>query len=293
MLNDINVGYIGGAVALEGSDGQIESDGRVFPKSDDANCVAGALRKAALRAGVHLVERADVVSVKAVAESDAINTDSESRPDVARCDSSEPAPSLSRETAAGGGPMTEFEVTMLARAPVGVAATAAREKRAETLRCGAVILATGSAPRGYEIAASFGHGMRTPFPSLFSLRIPEGQADGVSPLAELAGISLPDVRVTLELDADHAGAVSGGRASGTARSRQHGSEDLTQRGAMLVTHRGVSGPAILRLSSFAAKQLHDAKYRGMPQTCFRKVPLNNQSGMLNGINEEMMKGINI
>lgn len=97
----------------------------------------------------------------------------------------------------------------------------------------AVVLATGSAPAGYHLAAKLGHDVAKPYPSLFSFRLEDG-----SPLASLAGVSLDDA--TLALD-------------GTKHE---------QGGPLLVTHRGVSGPCALKLSAFAARHLADVHYKG-------------------------------
>jgi predicted Rossmann fold flavoprotein len=37
---------------------------------------------------------------------------------------------------------------------------------------------------------------------------------------------------------------------------------IVQRGALLITHWGLSGPAVLRLSAWGARELHESKYRG-------------------------------
>jgi hypothetical protein len=39
-------------------------------------------------------------------------------------------------------------------------------------------------------------------------------------------------------------------------------DSITQRGPMLITHWGLSGPAVLRLSAWGARELFEKKYRG-------------------------------
>ena len=76
-----------------------------------------------------------------------------------------------------------------------------------------------------------GHTLVPPVPSLFTFHID-------SPwLRELPGVSMEDVQVSVP---------------GTG---------LKQRGPVLITHTGVSGPAILRLSAWGARDLHAAAYR--------------------------------
>ena len=97
-----------------------------------------------------------------------------------------------------------------------------------------LVLATGSHPSGRRIAAGFGHTIVAPVPSLFTLAL------AGDPLLALAGVSMDPVSLTLELP-------GGGRQQ--------------QRGAVLITHWGLSGPASLRLTAFAARDLQACAYR--------------------------------
>ncbi len=99
--------------------------------------------------------------------------------------------------------------------------------------CHRLLLATGGArtASGAQLAESLGHALETPVPSLFSLH---GREDW---LHKLAGIAVPEVEVS---------------AVGTK---------LRQRGPLLLTHNGVSGPAILRLSAWGARELAACDYK--------------------------------
>lgn len=99
----------------------------------------------------------------------------------------------------------------------------------------AVFLATGSGRRGYEIARQLGHTVVTPVPSLFTLKIDDPLLSG------LAGISFRHVRCRLIVP---------------------GERPITQEGALLITHWGLSGPVILRLSAWGARILSASGYRG-------------------------------
>ena len=102
------------------------------------------------------------------------------------------------------------------------------------LRARTVMLATGGHPSGRKLAAELGHRVIAPVPSLFSLAL---QA---KPLAACSGIAIDDVGLDLKL----------------------GDQRFRQIGRVLITHRGLSGPAALRLSAFAARALHQTRYRG-------------------------------
>jgi hypothetical protein len=98
-----------------------------------------------------------------------------------------------------------------------------------SLTCKVLILATGSSPEGFASSESLGHTIVPPVPSLFTFNVP------TSPLKELSGISVD--LATVEVG------------------------PFTQTGPLLITHFGFSGPAILKLSAWGARYLHEQNYR--------------------------------
>lgn len=102
-----------------------------------------------------------------------------------------------------------------------------------TLRCDRLLLATGGcrAPAAGRLAEALGHTLEPPVPSLFAFNL------DLPWLRALAGVSVEAVEVS----------VPGTR--------------LRERGPLLFTHWGVSGPAILRLSAWGARILHESDYR--------------------------------
>ena len=102
------------------------------------------------------------------------------------------------------------------------------------LECHRVLLATGSSPQGWRLAAQLGHRIVPPVPSLFTFKVTDPR------LHDLAGIAVNPVQVRLQV-AD--------------------TKPLTQTGPLLITHWGVSGPAVLKLSAWGARLLHGAGYR--------------------------------
>jgi predicted flavoprotein YhiN len=99
-----------------------------------------------------------------------------------------------------------------------------------------LLLATGSNPKGYAIARQLGHPIQPPVPSLFTFQILDPQ------LRALAGISAPSVHAQLHCP---------------------GHPVIKQDGPLLITHWGLSGPVILKLSAWGARALHDCEYRAM------------------------------
>ncbi len=94
----------------------------------------------------------------------------------------------------------------------------------------AVVVTTGSSQQVYDMLQQMGHTIVEPVPSLFTFNIKDKRID------ELAGVSAPACEVKIE---------------GTKFSAA---------GPVLVTHWGLSGPGILKLSAVAARELAFAKY---------------------------------
>jgi predicted Rossmann fold flavoprotein len=115
-------------------------------------------------------------------------------------------------------------------------------KSGENLVCDRLLLATGSSPSGYAIARSLGHELEPPVPSLFTFNIKD------SKLHELAGVSINPATVKL-------------LTSNPSNEKKKSRNQLEQSGALLITHWGLSGPAVLKLSAWAARELHDCNYQ--------------------------------
>jgi len=111
-------------------------------------------------------------------------------------------------------------------------------KSGEELRGDRLLLATGSNPQGHRVAARLGHTIVPPVPSLFTFNVPD------KALHELAGVAVDPVEARLVLP---------------------GAKPLTQTGPLLVTHWGLSGPAVLKLSAWGARSLYDAGYQATLQ----------------------------
>ena len=103
----------------------------------------------------------------------------------------------------------------------------------ETVTVDRLLLATGGnrSNAGLEIARALGHTIEPPVPSLFTFHVDDPR------LKDLAGVSVEDA----------ATAVAG--------------TPLRERGPLLVTHWGLSGPAVLKLSAWGARLLAERDYR--------------------------------
>ncbi|MGZ5188354.1 MAG: NAD(P)/FAD-dependent oxidoreductase [Kaistella sp.] len=94
-----------------------------------------------------------------------------------------------------------------------------------------VIYTTGSSPKSLRMIENLGHKIVEPVPSLFTFNIKN------EVLKDLMGTSFPHAEVSIpELK-------------------------MEESGPMLITHWGLSGPAILKISAWKARELADLKYR--------------------------------
>ena len=93
-----------------------------------------------------------------------------------------------------------------------------------------LVLATGSNPKIWEMVQLQGHAIVSPVPSLFTFNIKDSR------IKELPGVS---AQVTISVK----------------------DTKLESTGPLLITHWGMSGPAILKLSAWGARILYDKNYQ--------------------------------
>lgn len=100
------------------------------------------------------------------------------------------------------------------------------------------------------MAKSIGHSIVDPLPSLFSFKIPDQE------LNSLSGISVQCGKVKLKtLPGMKFRTFSGSQTEAEFRA------SLTQRGPILISKHGLTGPAVLKASSFGARLLAATKYQ--------------------------------
>lgn len=96
-----------------------------------------------------------------------------------------------------------------------------------------IVVATGGYPKGtmFDWLKATGHSIAEPVPSLFTFNLTK------HPITQLMGVVANSVRVKIE-----------------------GSK-LVEEGPVLITHWGLSGPGVLRLSAWGARELQQKEYR--------------------------------
>jgi len=123
---------------------------------------------------------------------------------------------------------TECDVSSVRRLDVGFELTLGS---GELLYADKLLFASGSHPKSYELIRSLGHTIVPPVPSLFTFTITDPRLEGLS------GLSVSQVELSLP------------------------KLSLEESGPLLITHWGLSGPAVLKLSAFGARLLHAVDYK--------------------------------
>lgn len=100
----------------------------------------------------------------------------------------------------------------------------------EQYLCEKIILATGSNPKIWDMLQNLGHAIISPVPSLFTFNIKDARIKDLMGVSALAKVTVKD-------------------------------SALEAIGPLLLTHWGMSGPAILKLSAWGARILYDKNYQ--------------------------------
>ena len=104
------------------------------------------------------------------------------------------------------------------------------ETTTENYSCQNLILTTGSNPKIWEMLANIGHSIIPPVPSLFTFNIGDKRTKDLMGVSAMASVKVKNSK-------------------------------LEASGPLLITHWGMSGPGILRLSAWGARELADKNYQ--------------------------------
>lgn len=113
------------------------------------------------------------------------------------------------------------------------------ETNSDVFTCQKIVIATGSNPKIWDFLSELGHKIISPVPSLFTFNIKDDR------IKNLMGVS---ANATIKV-------------KGT---------NLKASGPLLITHWGMSGPAILRLSAWGARELFKLNYQFVIQVNWLK-----------------------
>lgn len=107
-------------------------------------------------------------------------------------------------------------------------------KNQPLIEADSIMIATGSSQFGYNLAQDLGHSITELAPSLFSFKIED------SLIADLSGLSFENADLKLLIE---------------------NQKPFKEKGPLLITHWGLSGPAVLKISAWAAREMLRADYK--------------------------------
>jgi len=118
----------------------------------------------------------------------------------------------------------------------------------KTYYCKKLLVASGSNPKIWKMLQDLGHSIKRPVPSLFTFNIKDDRINGIPGLSTNARVEVWSKRthqpkITIKLS-----------------SKVTEKALLTEEGPLLITHWGMSGPAILKLSAWGATFLNEVNY---------------------------------
>ena len=133
------------------------------------------------------------------------------------------------------------------------------ETQSENYIAEKLILATGSNPKIWDLLQTFGHAVVSPVPSLFTFNIKDPRIAALPGVSALVSVKVKDTK-------------------------------LTSTGPLLITHWGMSGPAILKLSAWGARILFDKNYQfNIFVNWLNDVDLEDAENMLKDLKQEHSK----
>lgn len=100
----------------------------------------------------------------------------------------------------------------------------------QSFKCDKLVIATGSNPKIWEMMEALGHTIEEPVPSLFTFNIKDARIKDLMGLSAQTSVKVKDSK-------------------------------LKASGPLLITHWGMSGPGILRLSAWGARELAAKNYQ--------------------------------
>ncbi|OUS09904.1 flavoprotein [Nonlabens dokdonensis] len=104
------------------------------------------------------------------------------------------------------------------------------ETKTESFTCDNLVVTAGSSPKVWQMMKKLDHTIVDAVPSLFTFNIVDKQITELAGIAIEARVEIPQLK-------------------------------LESQGPLLITHWGFSGPAILKMSAWGARELHDSGYK--------------------------------
>ncbi|MDO6817711.1 NAD(P)/FAD-dependent oxidoreductase [Zobellia sp. 1_MG-2023] len=115
--------------------------------------------------------------------------------------------------------------------------------------CEKLVVATGSNPKVWKLLENMGHTIVPAVPSLFTFNCKDQRIAGIPGVSTLAQVEVFQNQ------------VYNSKVTTRLKSKKSKLPILTSDGPLLITHWGLSGPAILKLSAWGARLLNDIHYK--------------------------------
>jgi predicted Rossmann fold flavoprotein len=112
-----------------------------------------------------------------------------------------------------------------------------------------ILVATGSNPKIWELLKQMGHTIIAPVPSLFTFNITDERITGIQGVSTNARVEIIPPK------------FNNGKFKAALKQYSVQMSDLESEGPTLITHWGMSGPGILRLSAWGARILNELNYK--------------------------------
>jgi hypothetical protein len=129
----------------------------------------------------------------------------------------------------------------------------------DQFRADKLVITTGSSPKFWELISKLGHTIIEPVPSLFTFKINDKR------IKEVPGVSVANATVKLV------------------------GSNFESIGPLLITHWGISGPAVLKLSAFGSRFLAEKNYQYNVIVNWLSRPFNNVLDHLKALKKEHQK----
>ncbi|MDR3714678.1 MAG: NAD(P)/FAD-dependent oxidoreductase [Puia sp.] len=203
-----------------------EEDGRMFPLANTSQAVIDCLMREVNTYRVEMRMNREVKEVKLLKE--------ERTPEIGKDAKTAPMPGTGDAVATA---TKKFAITF---------------NNGERLEADFVCIACGGYPKSsmFDWLRALGHTIEEPVPSLFTFNMP-----GHS-LNALMGVSVPEAQIRIT----GSKAVTDKPSNDIQPHNMLSGSKLREKGPVLVTHWGLSGPAILRLSAWGARELAACGY---------------------------------
>ena len=124
-----------------------------------------------------------------------------------------------------------------------------------------ILISTGGHPSGHKLAKALGHNIIKPLPSLFTFACKD------SGLINCVGSAIKNINLKINVN----------------------NKIFQNRGDVLITHWGFSGPGILKLSSLAARDLYIQKYKFQLVISWTDLDINELTQKINDLREKYGK----